>query len=653
MKALGIVLGVNTIGWAVVEENHITAAGCRIIPMGADAISDFLKDKAPVNQRAEYRRNRHRRERQLMRRERLLKELKAKDFLPPHFAQQIDEYGHFLNDNEPKLAWDNGTFIFKEAYNEMLANAGGAIASHDQTIHYLRKKALTHAISKEELAWVILQFNKHRGRSSERDSHKEELQQILKKQQEFIPELTDDLIHKIIKEILYYQRPVTGKAPVNLRNPLVEQLLAELRHVVKDVIKRHGAIDEIRFDKGIHRENVEEAAISSLRGTEHSGVTKQSTSTVVIAYSTTCGLLRRLMAPRNDGGGNAFDEVWRDILKPRLERFKKLTGLKPKESDLPYIDYRYYTLRAVEIASEKRPDNVREVLENVIVTFKQDLRVISRKGNGWVIRRPLHKESVFGEVHLPWVPNTRRLKNPKYFAMRKPLNESFTQKTIESITDQGIQKILMRHLEACGNDPKIAFSPEGIETMNAHIRELNNGKPHQPIYSVRKYEKGEKFAVGQTGNKSKKFVEAAKGTNLFFAVFKQEKLIKKTGEIQRSRFCYTIPLNVMVECQKQYGTRLRDNIESYLKEKALVPNDLSLLFILSPNDLISLPSGDIFRVVSFTGNRLYAIPMTVARCIVDKKEFTQLNKTEFTDDGQSIKEVCMPLKVDRLGNMIQ
>ena len=54
-------------------------------------------------------------------------------------------------------------------------------------------------------------------------------------------------------------------------------------------------------------------------------------------------------------------------------------------------------------------------------------------------------------------------------------------------------------------------------------------------------------------------------------------------------------------------------------------------------------------MVSFTGNRLYALPMTVARCIVDKKEFTQLNKTEFTDDGTSIKEVCMPLRVDRLG----
>ena len=635
MKRLGIVLGVNAIGWAVVEDNHITAAGCRVIPMGADAISDFLKGKAPSNQRAEYRRNRHRRERQLMRRERLLKELKAKDFLPAHFAQQIDEYGHFINHDEPKLAWNNGEFIFKEAYNEMLETQGQK-ASHDQTLHYLRKKALTQAISKEELAWIILQCNKHRGRSSERDRHKEELQQILEKQQEFIPELSIDFSHKIIDEILYYQRPITGKAPVNLRNPLIEQLLAELRHVVKDVIKRHGAIDEIRFDKGIHRENVEEAAIASLRGAI---ATKQST--IVEG-----GLLR---FARNDVLDAFFNDEWASLLSPRLERFKKLTGMKSKESDLSYIDYRYHTLKAIEIASEKRPDNVREVLENVIVSFKQNLRIVSRHGNGWIIRKPLHKDTFYGEVSLPWAPNPRRLKNPRYFAVRKPLNESFTPKAIESITDQGIQKILKRHLEANGNDPQKAFSPEGIEAMNRNIQALNDGKPHQPIRSVRRYEMSEKFAVGQTGNKATKFVEAARGTNLFFAVFKQEKLIKKTGEIQRSRFCYTIPLNVMIDCQKQSGSIWRNNVEAYLKERNLVPADTALLFILSPNDLIRLPSGEVYRVVSFTGNRLYALPMTVARCIVDKKEFTQLNKTEFTDDGTSIKEVCMPLRVDRLG----
>ena len=39
--------------------------------------------------------------------------------------------------------------------------------------------------------------------------------------------------------------------------------------------------------------------------------------------------------------------------------------------------------------------------------------------------------------------------------------------------------------------------------------------------------------------------------------------------------------------------------------------------------------------------------------IVDKYEYTQLNKDEFTKDKQSIKEICIPINVDRLGNLIK
>lgn len=48
---------------------------------------------------------------------------------------------------------------------------------------------------------------------------------------------------------------------------------------------------------------------------------------------------------------------------------------------------------------------------------------------------------------------------------------------------------MLKHLKEEGNDPKVAFSPEGIERMNKNIVHLNNGHQHQPIYKVRKYEK--------------------------------------------------------------------------------------------------------------------------------------------------------------------
>ena len=389
--------------------------------------------------------------------------------------------------------------------------------------------------------------------------------------------------------------------------------------------------------------------------------------------------------------------------------------------------------------------DTKQALEDIIVSFKQNLRVINKttnhyqhydenvkkvlvpqqKGDSWAVRKSMHKDTVFGEVNLRMIKTVslnEAVKNPerivnkdfkekvkellrdgrdakfikkyvednkdiwsdinlsqidvyyftnetneRYFATRKPIDTSFDKKKIkESVTDTGIQKILLAHLAAKGGDPELAFSPDGIDEMNRNITILNGGQYHKPILKVRVYEKAEKFAVGQTGNKSAKFVEAAKGTNLFFAVFVSEKFNKETGETEIIRSYCTIPLNVMIDCQKKYGNQWRNNIVAYLKEEGFVAYDVKLLFILSPNDLVYLPTNEeleegikkvdkkrIYKIVSFTGNRLYAILFNIAKSVVDKVEYTQLNKVEFTDEKQSIKERCVPIKVDRLGNIIE
>jgi CRISPR-associated endonuclease Csn1 len=389
--------------------------------------------------------------------------------------------------------------------------------------------------------------------------------------------------------------------------------------------------------------------------------------------------------------------------------------------------------------------DAKQTLESIIVSFKQNLRVINKttnnyqhydengkkvllkqeKGDSWAIRKSMHKDTVFGEVNLRFkktVPLNEALRNPKmivnkdfkvkilellkegrdakyikkyiednrdvwsdidikridiyyftkdtterYFATRKPLDTSFNKTKIkESVTDTGIQKILLAHLASKNNDAEFAFSPDGIDEMNRNIVALNNGKAHQPILKVRVYEKAEKFAVGQNGNKATKFVEAAKGTNLFFAVLVSEQIDKDSGEIVKVRSYLTIPLNVMIDCQKKFGSKWQDNIETYIKECNLVSDDVKLLFILSPNDLVYLLTKEelkegkivvdktrVYKVVSFTGNRLYVIPYSIAKTIVDKVEYTQLNKIEFSDKKDSVKEFCVPIKVDRLGNIIE
>lgn len=210
---------------------------------------------------------------------------------------------------------------------------------------------------------------------------------------------------------------------------------------------------------------------------------------------------------------------------------------------------------------------------------------------------------------------------------------------------------MLRHLERYDGNPELAFSPDGIDEMNANIQELNGGKPHQPIRKVRKYEKADKFPVGQTGNKGCKFVEAAKGTNLFFAISEKEQVNKETGEVERKRSFRTIQLN-----------------EAIGKMKKGLPLDEDALFILSPNDLVYLPTAEeqetgkitmpldkerIYKMVSSNKFQCFFIQESVASPVVDKREFTSSNKMERAITGEMIKETCIPIKVDRLGNIIK
>jgi len=188
-KILGLDLGTNSIGWALVEHDaeirngKILGMGSRIIPMTQDVLDTFSGGKPLETQtalRTNYRAIRRMRERHLLRRERLHRVLNVMGFLPEHYANQIDfenKLGQFLEETEPKLAYKDSSFIFKKSFEEMLSdfkhnqpqlfykkeNGKETKIPYDWTIYYLRKKALTQKIFKEELAWIILNFNQKRG----------------------------------------------------------------------------------------------------------------------------------------------------------------------------------------------------------------------------------------------------------------------------------------------------------------------------------------------------------------------------------------------------------------------------------------------------------------------------------------------------------
>ena len=460
---------------------------------------------------------------------------------------------------------------------------------------------------------------------------------------------------------------------------------------------------------------------------------------IVIACTT-----RNHVALLNNEAAHSKHNANRYQLQRKLRRFEK-TVIDGKEKEVAkefLMPWQSFTADA------------KQTLEGIIVSFKQNLRVINKttnyykhyttdskkeflkqeKGDSWAIRKSMHKDTGWGEVNLRFkkaVSLNEALKSPKRIVnkdfkqkvsellamgksakdIKKYLEDNkeiwsdidikkidiyyFTQETndryyatrfmsdlvsymsgtkdydkaidkIEGITDTGIQKILKAHLEANENNTEIAFSSDGIDEMNRNIVALNNGKPHKPIYKVRRYESGNKYPIGQIGCKAKKFVEADKGTNLFFAIFRTERLNKGSGEMEKIRTYLTIPLNIMIDCQKQFGAKWYDNIEVYLKEKELVSADAQLLFILSPNDLVYLPTSEdlkkgnkaidkkrIYKMVSSSGSQCFFVNEKVAKTIVDKIEFTSLNKAERAITGEMIKETCIPIKVDRLGNIIE
>ncbi len=362
-------------------------------------------------------------------------------------------------------------------------------------------------------------------------------------------------------------------------------------------------------------------------------------------------------------------------------------------------------------------------LQNIVVSFKNYVRVINKASNyyehydengrkkpiaqkgeeQWAIRKPLHKETVFGQVNLQRKREVsfakaieqvscivdKDLRNTiksmikagmdesqirKHFkaqnniyagksinkvevyyytdsvepmvATRKLLDDSFDEKKILSITDTGIQSILLNYLEAKGNDPKLAFSPEGIMEMNENIAKYNNGKFHQPIIRVRVSEpKGEKYNIGTTKNKAKKFVEAQSGTNLFFAIYETE---------NGNRSYKTIPFNQVVERMKMGWTPVPEKNE----------NGDKLKFYLSPNELVYVPTEEermsnsininkdrIYKMVSATGNQVFYVRHNIASVIENKVELQSLNKMEKTMEGEMIKSICWKLEVDRLGNI--
>lgn len=403
------------------------------------------------------------------------------------------------------------------------------------------------------------------------------------------------------------------------------------------------------------------------------------------------------------------------------------------------------TLNSI-VVSFKQKLRVINKTTNYYQTWKKDehghLKKITEKqtkGENWAIRKPMHKDTVSGLVQLKFkkivslsaaLDNCdmivhKELRNElkaltgqghdkkkllKFFkdksniwqgvdisrvevfywdneivASRVKIDESFTSDKIQTITDTGIQKIMLNHLKKYNEEksgkvtehPELAFSPDGLDEMNKSLFELNGNKQHHTIYKVRTYEPlGNKFNVGQKGNKKDKYVEAADGTNLFFGIYENQSG-KRTYE--------TIPLNMVVEFQMQGALEKKNPASSSVP--LINSRGDKLLFYLSPNDLVYVPTLEecqskniishklnkyqiqrVYRLVDSSGTTANFVPHATATTLfnMNKKDQDRINinffiqneygvgspqsKNQKSIDGIMIKEVCIKINVDRIGN---
>lgn len=232
----------------------------------------------------------------------------------------------------------------------------------------------------------------------------------------------------------------------------------------------------------------------------------------------------------------------------------------------------------------------------------------------------------------------------EYAAKRVSLDGSFTHDKIDKIPyakHSWLAIQLHQHLESYNNKPEEAFRGEGLDILAKKV-----GKP---INKITVYED-----IGKKIEFKGKLVEADKGSNLFFVIYEnirtKERIINEAS---------TVPLI--------------DAIDRMINKEPIaneIPEYRQI--VLSPNDLVYVPEegentkminwatdidkihGRIYKVVSFTKYQCFFVPHFISKALDEKgNELGANNKSERSWNGEMIKNVCIKIKVDRLGRIIE
>jgi CRISPR-associated endonuclease Csn1 len=176
-KILGLDIGTNSIGWALIENDikeqtgKIIGIGSRIVPMeGREKDFEAGTAESKAAERRQARGARRLLQRYKLRRQRLIKALAQLGWFPESFPLNFKELEKFnINSFIP---YEPSTIDEAKNILGYVNKKGEKTLLNDWIIYYLRTKALTQQIGLQELGRIIYHFNQRRGFKSSRKENK-------------------------------------------------------------------------------------------------------------------------------------------------------------------------------------------------------------------------------------------------------------------------------------------------------------------------------------------------------------------------------------------------------------------------------------------------------------------------------------------------
>ena len=231
--------------------------------------------------------------------------------------------------------------------------------------------------------------------------------------------------------------------------------------------------------------------------------------------------------------------------------------------------------------------------------------------------------------------------------------------------NNAFNNLFLQHIGEYNNDPKEAFSSEGLDKLNK--KAIDNPKIRKPIYTVTRLD----GTVNENDIFKGSFYEADKGAMAYFIMYENQKTRLREG-------FQSIPTHKAIE-------RITDKTKSGISDE----KEGYDLIVLSPGDLVYVPTkeetekinlgGEIEKAIDWknknqvseriyqmrksTGTSCYFLKSNIANLILPYSEYDKENKKKYGEFGSqnlletsiddiTIKDVCIKLNVNRVGSIL-